>query len=101
MDKVINMDDAKSRSDRGKALSAALAQIEKQFGKGSIMRLADAGVEHDINSAAGVANRDIALRARLAHQHGGIAECQVRVLVAKNLLSGDALGEDQNTGIRP
>ena len=48
MDKVINMDDAKSRTERGKALSAALAQIEKQFGKGSIMRLADAGVEHDI-----------------------------------------------------
>ena len=47
MDKVINMDDAKSRTERGKALSAALAQIEKQFGKGSIMRLADAGVEHD------------------------------------------------------
>ena len=30
------MDDNKS-----KALSAALAQIEKQFGKGSIMRLGD------------------------------------------------------------
>ncbi|MBM3407161.1 MAG: recombinase RecA [Betaproteobacteria bacterium] len=56
------MDDAKSRSDRGKALSAALAQIEKQFGKGSIMRLADAGVEHDIQVVStGSLGLDIAL----------------------------------------
>ena len=34
------MDDNKS-----KALQAALAQIEKQFGKGSIMRLGDGEVE--------------------------------------------------------
>jgi recombination protein RecA len=30
---------ADDRSDRGKAIEAALAQIDKQFGKGSIMRL--------------------------------------------------------------
>jgi len=38
------MDDKKSASnaDKGKALAAALAQIEKQFGKGSVMRM-DAG----------------------------------------------------------
>ena len=29
--------------NKGKALSAALGQIEKQFGKGSVMRLGDAG----------------------------------------------------------
>ncbi|MBW4094917.1 MAG: DNA recombination/repair protein RecA, partial [Acidobacteria bacterium] len=28
-------------ADRSKALEAALAQIDKQFGKGSIMRLGD------------------------------------------------------------
>ena len=28
-------------SEKAKALAAALAQIEKQFGKGSIMRLGD------------------------------------------------------------
>ncbi|MFZ9505910.1 MAG: recombinase RecA [Burkholderiaceae bacterium] len=56
------MDDAKSRTERGKALSAALAQIEKQFGKGSIMRLADAGVEHDIQVVStGSLGLDIAL----------------------------------------
>ncbi|MEA5098745.1 MAG: recombinase RecA [Burkholderiaceae bacterium] len=38
------MDDKKtaSNADKGKALAAALAQIEKQFGKGSVMRM-DAG----------------------------------------------------------
>jgi recombination protein RecA len=63
MDKVINMEDAKSnKSERGKALAAALAQIEKQFGKGSIMRLADAGVEHDIQVVStGSLGLDIAL----------------------------------------
>jgi recombination protein RecA len=29
--------------DRGKALEVALAQIDKQFGKGSVMRLGDEG----------------------------------------------------------
>jgi len=28
-------------SDKGKALSAALSQIERQFGKGSVMRMGD------------------------------------------------------------
>ena len=31
-----------------KALAAALSQIEKQFGKGSIMRYGDNEVSHDI-----------------------------------------------------
>jgi recombination protein RecA len=63
MEKVISMEDAKSnKSERSKALSAALAQIEKQFGKGSIMRLADAGVEHDIQVVStGSLGLDIAL----------------------------------------
>src|SRR3990167_3702751 len=35
--------------DRSKALSAALAQIERQFGKGSVMRLGDTGAIRDID----------------------------------------------------
>jgi recombination protein RecA len=63
MDKVINMDDAKSsRNERSKALSAALAQIEKQFGKGSIMRLSDGDVGEDIQVVStGSLGLDIAL----------------------------------------
>lgn len=34
--------------EKQKALTAALAQIEKQFGKGSIMRLGDAEIAQDI-----------------------------------------------------
>ncbi|MFP5461772.1 MAG: recombinase RecA [Gammaproteobacteria bacterium] len=56
------MDDAKSKTDRAKALSAALAQIEKQFGKGSIMKLADGEVVEDIQVVStGSLGLDIAL----------------------------------------
>ncbi len=62
MDKVIKMDDAKSRTERAKALSAALAQIEKQFGKGSVMKLSDADVSRDIQVVStGSLGLDIAL----------------------------------------
>ena len=36
--------------NRKKALAAALGQIEKQFGKGSVMRLGDAGASRDIEA---------------------------------------------------
>ncbi|MCL4703338.1 MAG: recombinase RecA, partial [Burkholderiaceae bacterium] len=56
------MDDAKSRTERAKALSAALAQIEKQFGKGSVMKLSDADVARDIQVVStGSLGLDIAL----------------------------------------
>jgi recombination protein RecA len=62
MDKVIKMDDAKSKTERAKALAAALAQIEKQFGKGSVMRFADGSVENDIQVVStGSLGLDIAL----------------------------------------
>jgi recombination protein RecA len=62
MEKVINMDDAKSRNDRSKALGAALAQIEKQFGKGAVMKFSDAEVERDIPVVStGSLGLDIAL----------------------------------------
>ena len=37
------------REDKSKALSAALSQIEKQFGRGAIMSLGDGRAEHDIS----------------------------------------------------
>ncbi len=61
------MDDGRSglvadSKERQKALSAALAQIEKQFGKGSIMRLVDGGIENDIQVVStGSLGLDIAL----------------------------------------
>jgi len=48
--------------DKTKALQAALAQIEKQFGKGSIMRLGDGEVVSDIQAVStGSLGLDIAL----------------------------------------
>src|SRR5207237_6421436 len=51
------MDDNKS-----KALVAALAQIEKQFGKGSIMKMGEAQVQNDLQVVStGSLGLDIAL----------------------------------------
>ena len=48
--------------ERAKALSAALSQIEKQFGKGSVMRYGDDKIEHDIQVVStGSLGLDIAL----------------------------------------
>jgi recombination protein RecA len=51
------MDDQK-----GKALAAALAQIEKQFGKGSIMKMGEAQIQNDLTVVStGSLGLDIAL----------------------------------------
>src|SRR5215203_1733786 len=61
------MDDGRSglvadNKERQKALAAALTQIEKQFGKGSIMRMADGEVAEDIQVVStGSLGLDIAL----------------------------------------
>jgi recombination protein RecA len=61
------MDDARGAfvadsKERQKALAAALAQIEKQFGRGAIMRLADDEVERNIQVVStGSLGLDIAL----------------------------------------
>lgn len=48
--------------NRKKALVAALGQIEKQFGKGSVMRLGDAGTSYDVEAVStGSLGLDIAL----------------------------------------
>jgi recombination protein RecA len=61
------MDDGRSAfvadsKERQKALAAALSQIEKQFGKGSVMRLAEGAVVEDIQVVStGSLGLDIAL----------------------------------------
>ena len=48
--------------NRKKALAAALGQIEKQFGKGSVMRLGDAAASFDVETVStGSLGLDIAL----------------------------------------
>lgn len=58
---LLSMDSKKS-ADKQKALDSALAQIERQFGKGSIMRLGDEGARQEIEaSSTGSLGLDIAL----------------------------------------
>ncbi len=62
--KDLLMDDKKTApsSDKGKALAAALAQIEKQFGKGSVMRMEDGAVVEEVATVStGSLGLDIAL----------------------------------------
>ena len=60
---LLHRDGVKTMDDnRKKALAAALGQIEKQFGKGSVMRLGDGGVIRDIESiSTGSIGLDVAL----------------------------------------
>src|SRR6202050_4921201 len=54
--------DSTMEENRKKALAAALSQIEKQFGKGSVMRLGDAGATYEVDSIpTGSLGLDIAL----------------------------------------
>ena len=55
-------DNDKAKDEKAKALQAALAQIEKQFGKGTIMRLGEGEVIEDIQVVStGSLGLDIAL----------------------------------------
>ena len=50
-----------SDSNKDKALSATLSQIEKQFGKGAMMRLGDSPQEKIPSISSGSLGLDIAL----------------------------------------
>lgn len=51
-----------TKEDKMKALDAALGQIEKQFGKGSVMKLGDSGVNMNIETIpTGALSLDLAL----------------------------------------
>jgi len=50
------------KEDKLKALDAALGQIERQFGKGSVMKLGDSGVNMNVETIpTGALSLDIAL----------------------------------------
>jgi recombination protein RecA len=59
---LLTMKDNKKSGDKQKALDSALAQIERQFGKGSIMKLGDGNPLNEIESSStGSLGLDIAL----------------------------------------
>jgi recombination protein RecA len=101
------MDDNKS-----KALSAALAQIEKQFGKGSIMRLGDGEVVQDIQAVStGSLGLDIALgigglpRGRVVEVYGpessGKTTLTLQVVAEVQKLGGTAAFIDAEHALDP
>jgi recombination protein RecA len=84
--------------NRKKALAAALGQIEKQFGKGSVMRLGDAGAARDIEA---VSTGSIGLDAALGI--GGVPKGRVVEIYGpessgKTTLTLQIIAEAQKTG---
>ena len=101
------MDDNKS-----KALAAALSQIEKQFGKGSIMRLGDSDVVKDIQVVStGSLGLDIALgvgglpRGRVVEIFGpessGKTTLTLQVIAEMQKLGGTAAFIDSEHALDP
>src|SRR5687768_2473956 len=101
------MDDNKS-----KALSAALSQIEKQFGKGSIMRLGDSDISNDIQVVStGSLGLDIALgvgglpRGRVVEIYGpessGKTTLTLSVIAEMQKLGGTAAFIDAEHALDP
>lgn len=95
------MNDNRNRAntaEREKALAAALSQIEKQFGKGSVMRYGDNQVEHDIQvCSTGSLGLDIALGVG-GLPRGRVIEVYGPESSGKTTLSLEVLAEMQKLG---
>ena len=98
--------------NKSKALTAALAQIEKQFGKGSIMRLGDKEVESDIQTVStGSLGLDIALgigglpRGRVVEIYGpessGKTTLTLQVIAEMQKIGGTAAFIDAEPALDP
>ncbi len=98
--------------NKSKALAAALAQIEKQYGKGSIMRLGDSDVAKDIQVVStGSLSLDIALgvgglpRGRIIEIYGpessGKTTLTLQVIAEMQKLGGTAAFIDAEHALDP
>ena len=98
--------------DKNKALAAALSQIEKQFGKGSVMRLGDHDVSRDIQSiSTGSLGLDIALgvgglpRGRVVEIYGpessGKTTLTLQVIAEMQKMGGTAAFIDAEHALDP
>ncbi|MGO9444554.1 MAG: recombinase RecA [Thiobacillaceae bacterium] len=101
-----------SAEDKMKALNAALGQIEKQFGKGSVMRLGDHDVVRDIQAVStGSLGLDIALgigglpRGRVVEIYGpessGKTTLTLQVIAEMQKLGGTAAFIDAEHALDP
>lgn len=98
--------------NKRKALTAALGQIERQFGKGSVMRLGDAGVARDVDAiSTGSLGLDIALgigglpRGRVVEVYGpessGKTTLALQVIAEAQKLGGCAAFVDAEHALDP
>ncbi|HEB81372.1 MAG TPA: recombinase RecA [Gammaproteobacteria bacterium] len=98
--------------NRKKALAAALSQIERQFGKGSVMRLGDEGAIPDIEAVStGSLNLDIALgigglpRGRVVEIYGpessGKTTLTLHVIAEMQKIGGTAAFVDAEHALDP
>lgn len=84
--------------NKKKALEAALGQIEKQFGKGSIMRMGDKSVSHDIEAVStGSLGLDVALGIG-GLPRGRVVEIYGPESSGKTTLTLHVIAEIQKTG---
>ena len=99
-------------SNKSKALSAALSQIEKQFGKGSVMRLGDSPAGHAVETVpTGSLGLDIALgiggmpRGRVVEIYGpessGKTTLALQVIAEAQKLGGAAAFVDAEHALDP
>ena len=84
--------------NRKKALVAALGQIEKQFGKGSVMRLGDASATYDVEAiSTGSLGLDVALGVG-GLPRGRVVEIYGPESSGKTTLTLQAIAEAQRAG---
>ena len=106
------MKEMKMEDNKGKALSAALSQLEKQFGKGSIMRLGESDIAKDIQVVStGSLGLDIALgigglpRGRVVEIYGpessGKTTLTLSVIAQMQKLGGTAAFIDAEHALDP
>jgi recombination protein RecA len=99
-------------NDKSKALKAALGQIEKQFGKGAVMRLGDTDIQQNIEVIpTGSIGLDIALgigglpRGRVAEIYGpessGKTTLTLQVIAEAQKLGGTAAFVDAEHALDP
>ncbi len=98
--------------NKKKALSAALGQIEKQYGKGAVMRMGDAGAVRDVEAiSTGSLGLDIALgigglpRGRVVEIYGpessGKTTLTLQVIAEAQKLGGTAAFVDAEHALDP